>query len=354
MSKALSRWSGWPGASRTIRVAFAAAAIATGVPFGATAAGADASPASAAQATEWRMVTEYPASSMPGLGVQDFADRVRRATDGALIVKPAFDGPDGLRSAGMLDAVQQGKVQTADAFAGALAAKVPIFGLSSLPFVAGSAGQAKALLERARPAYEQALEQRGQRLLYTTPWPASGIWSRQPIDGAAALQGLRIRTYDDASQAVMQRAGARAEKLSFADAMPKISAGEIDAVLSSGDGGAGRKLWQHLPHFTQIDYAMPISIATVSLASWQAMAPSIREAVVRAAAETEAAQWARLETRLTENYANMRNNGVTIRQEIPADLQRALRNSASEVVDQWERDAGPEGAALLRGAVAAR
>jgi hypothetical protein len=39
--------------------------------------------------------------------------------------------------------------------------------------------------------------------------------------------------------------------------VPRLRAGELDAVLSSGDGGAGARLWEVLPHFTALDYASP-------------------------------------------------------------------------------------------------
>jgi hypothetical protein len=44
-------------------------------------------------------------------------------------------------------------------------------------------------------------------------------------------------------------------------------AGELDAVLSSGDAGAGAELWAILPHFTEVNHAMPLSIATIDLAA---------------------------------------------------------------------------------------
>ena len=45
------------------------------------------------------------------------------------------------------------------------------------------------------------------------------------------------------STTVMGNAGTRAVNLSFADATPKVKDGSVTAVLSSGDGGAGRNLW---------------------------------------------------------------------------------------------------------------
>ena len=51
----------------------------------------------------------------------------------------------------MIAAVQTRKVDAGDAFAGALAEKYPLFGVSSLPFLADSLA-ARSLNKTARPA----------------------------------------------------------------------------------------------------------------------------------------------------------------------------------------------------------
>ncbi|WP_251881133.1 TRAP transporter substrate-binding protein [Achromobacter sp. Marseille-Q4954] len=298
--------------------------------------------------TTLTMTTEYPATSMPGQGVSTFAELVRAKTAGNVVIDASYDASKGIKSADMIDAVQARKVDAGDAFAGALAAKYPLFGVSSLPFLADSLSKARNLNKAARPAYEKLLAAHGQKLLYTTPWPASGIWSKQKLDSVAALKKLSIRTYDATSQDVMQKAGARAQNISFADAMPLIASGEVNAVLSSGDGGAGRKLWEHLPNFAEINYAMPISVATMNLQAYQALDARTRRAIDQAAAQTETEQWKRIDGRLQQNYANMRKNGVAINTSVPLPVQRALKDAAADSVKNWKAAAGPEAAAILK------
>ena len=86
-----------------------------------------------AEAAEWGIATEYPATAMPGEGIAFFAETVNQEAHGILGVRPAFDAPDGLRSAKMPAAVGQGKPEAADAFTGAMAGLAPIFQLSALP-----------------------------------------------------------------------------------------------------------------------------------------------------------------------------------------------------------------------------
>src|SRR4051812_6856406 len=128
--------------------------------------------------TPWRMATEYPATSMPGEGVGHFARIVSHLSNGALIVQPGFDAPGGLRSAAMPRAVAEGRLEAADVFTGGLAAEAPIFGLSALPFLTTSTADTARLLRVARSSYEAVLTARGLVLLYATPWPPTGLWSR--------------------------------------------------------------------------------------------------------------------------------------------------------------------------------
>lgn len=304
--------------------------------------------AAAQPAVTLKITTEYPATSMPGLGVSTFAEKVAQKTAGRVVFEPSFDASAGFKSGDMVDAVQARKIDAADAFAGGVANKYPLFAVSSLPFLADSLPRAEALLKAARPAYERFLQAHGQKLLYTTPWPASGIWSKKPVGSLDALRALRIRTYDEISQSTMTAAGAQAFNISFADAMPRIAAGDVDAVLSSGDGGAGRKLWQYLPAFAEINYAMPISITTINLAAYEALDTAGKTAVDQAGAETEAVQWQRIRSRLDENYRTMRSNGVTIDMRVAPDVMRGLKAASAGAVTQWQAKVGADADEILK------
>src|SRR3954471_21407311 len=247
--------------------------------------------------TRWEIATEYLATAMPGEGIALFAKVVTERSGGRLTVTPSFDAAKGIKSGGMIAAVQEGRVQAGDAFGGALGPVHPLLALSSLPFVATSLEDARRLADVARPTYAKVFGSFGQRLLYTTPWPASGIWSKAAVTSAADLSRLSIRTYDATSTAVLAAAGAKAVNRSFADAMPKLKEGAVDAVLSSGDGGAGLRLWEFTPHFCAVNYALPLSFATLNAGAYDALLDDIKRIVDDTAAETEARQWSAIRTR---------------------------------------------------------
>jgi TRAP-type transport system periplasmic protein len=301
----------------------------------------------AAQTVTWELANEYPASSLAGEGDAYFANLVELRTAGRLHIVPRFDGTAGYKSREQLAAVAAGKIMLADSFAGALGEEDALFLLSSLPFLTPTADDAHRLFEIARPAYEAALSKRGQKLLFVSPWPASGIWARQAVTSAGALRSLVIRTYDKTGVEVMQRAGAKAVNLSFAEVAAKLEAGEINAVLSSGDGGAGRGLWKYLDHFTEINYAVPLSLVTINLAAWNLLDAPTRNVITAAADETMARQWQQMTGRSAQNYQRMREHGMTIEAEVPSQLRDLLDEAATGAIDDWLTKTGPKGRELL-------
>jgi TRAP-type C4-dicarboxylate transport system substrate-binding protein len=300
-----------------------------------------------AQETRWDVINEYPASSLPGEADSFFAEAVKAKAAGKLTINPIPDAKSGRRTREQLKAVSDGRFAMANSFGGALGDEAPLFLLSSLPFVTASTADAKALYDAAKPLYEALFAARSQKLLYISPWPPSGIWSAAPLKDLAALKALKIRTYDKTGTEVLAQVAASAGIVSFSDLNPKLDSGEINAVLSSGDGGAGRQLWKYTRNFSEILYAVPLSFASVSLDAWQKLDAATQAAVEAAAVETSAHQWQAMSGRVAVNYKRMRDNGVAIDEAPPKEVMDALRTAAAQSVAQWKTTADPAAQQVL-------
>jgi TRAP-type transport system periplasmic protein len=217
--------------------------------------------------------------------------------------------------------------------------------------VVQSVDLARSVNARARPLYEKALQSRGLKLLYLTIWPSTGIWSDSPLATPDDLRRLAIRTYDASSTEVMRAAGAGPELLPLNDAVAALREHRLNAFLTSGDGGAGRKLWDYLHHFTPVNYAMPVSLAFVRIEAFEALSDDLRKQVMAAAAETERSQFELLANRTTENYARMRANGVDIADPAPAPVVTALRQAAKKPLAAWKAGVNDEAIAILDWAI---
>lgn len=122
--------------------------------------------------------------------------------------------------------------------------------------------------------------------------------------------------------------------------MPKLADGSLNAVLSSGDGGAGRGLWKYLPCFSEITYSLPLSIAFLDAALYDGLTPILRQSVDSAARQTEAELWSALATRQQENYTRMRDNGVIIDLHPPPAVIAALQSGAAAAQQAWCNQTG--------------
>jgi TRAP-type transport system periplasmic protein len=304
-------------------------------------------PTAACAQVQWNMATEYPASNISGVGLTTFAKLVAANTHDFVKTVNGFDNTMKIGSGEMLRAAQDHRIDGGDAFTGPLEPSDPIFGLAALPFLVQSIATAKAVNEKARPLYERALAARGLKLLYITIWPSTGIWSDQALKSADDLRNLSVRTYDTSSTEVMRNVGATAEFLPFTEAIAKIRDHRLNAILTSGDGGAGRKLWDDLHHFTPVNYAIPVSIAFVRQDDFAALSKEMQDEVEAAAAATEKSQFELLANRTAENYRQMRANGVSIDEPAPPSVIAALKKAGTGPIAAWQAKASAEAAAIL-------
>jgi TRAP-type C4-dicarboxylate transport system substrate-binding protein len=252
------------------------------------------------------------------------------------------------RPSDLLHAIQSGRLAVGDTLASSLVALDPVFELSMLPFEVRSIDEAKRLAVLARPAYKRALMHHGLHLLYVSPWPPSGLWLREPVNAVGDLAGLRIRTYDDASAAFLSSIGSQAVSLSLSEIIPRLRAGSLDGVMSSGDGDVGRLLRRTLPYFVAIDYAFPLSFALVSEARYDALPRSVRERIDAAAAATEQQQWASMPARIARNRDDMQRSGVAVAILGAGELNEGLRRRGKAWVAQWQARVSPEYATIVR------
>jgi TRAP-type C4-dicarboxylate transport system substrate-binding protein len=118
-------------------------------------------------------------------------------------------------------------------------------------------------------------------------------------------------------------------------------------VLSSGDGGAARSLWLQLRNFTEINYAIPLSFASVNLEAWNALDGATRAAVEAAGHATSERSWQAMQGRVEQNYARMRDNGMRIDTSPAPIVLDALRAAGIQARSEWESRAGAAGRAIL-------
>ncbi len=300
-----------------------------------------------ADTVKWDMANEYADTSIHGQAQIVFADVANKESGGTIEITNHFGGSIGYKSKEHFDAVADGALPIANTSMGQVAGIEPIFLLSSLPFLVGSADEARLLWDVSRPYYEEVFERNNQVLLYASPWPPAGIWAKKPVTSVEELKGLKIRAWDAAGTSTLQNAGAAAIQMSWADVVPQLAAGGIDAVLTSAEGGANSKFWEHLSDFSAINYTMSLNMTHVNKDAYDALTDEQRAAIQVASKAASEAAWGALATRVDENYAEMEANGTTVTREEPAEFLAALSTAGESVYADWLEKVGDVGQKIL-------
>lgn len=314
--------------------------------LGALAIGFAAGPVQAAD-VKWDMANEYPATNIHAEADKFFSERLLELSDRSIEITHHFGASLGYRSKDQFYAVADGAVPIADTYVGTLSGIDPLFLLSSIPFLAGTADDARTLFDVARADYEALFAENNQKLLFVSPWPPSGLWGDKPLNSEEALADLKIRTYDANGTVTFQAAGASPVQLSFADVIPQLSTGGIDAVLNSAEGGVSGKYWEYLSDFTEINYSMPLNMVHLNLGSFEALTQEQKEAVLQAAADTQAYIWENITERRQQNYATMRENDVNLTTSVSQEFRTLLQNAAEVARQKWMEDIGSSGEEIL-------
>jgi len=297
--------------------------------------------------TTLNLANEYQDTTFAAVADKFFIEKVEELTSGSVKINYFPGGSLGFKSADHFDATGDGAIEIADTFIGRLAGIDPVFSLPSMPFLATDKGKALALETVLRPEYDRAFGAANQIYLFSTPWPPSGIWTKEPLTSPEDLQGLKIRVADVPSMQTFKSAGANPLEISWGDVVPQLSAGAIDAVVSSAEGGTNIKLGDFLPYYTTVDYVIPANVVHMNKDTFDALSADEQAAVLQAASETSTFIWAKLEERLSNTYNDLAELKVNVNREVDPALMDALAKASAGALDEWKAKMGDKGQVIL-------
>ncbi len=301
-----------------------------------------------AGATRWDMHVAWPPANFHTKGVMRFADLVKAKSGGKLEIVVHPGGALGFKGAEILRVVRDGTLPIAEVLMGNVQGDEPIFGLTSLPLLAGSYDDAWRLYQIAKPYYEKALERNNAMLLYAVPWPPSGLYAKKLLKSTADFKGLKVRTYDANSAEFVRLLGAEGIAIPFSELYTALSTGLVNAVLTSTVTGVDAKLWEVTSYFHRINYAYPLNMVIVNKAMFERLPKDVQEAVLAAAKQVEKEQWNNSKKADLASELALKNHGMTVVKNISPELQKAMKSAAKKLWDKWLALAGEEGKAIFK------
>lgn len=233
-----------------------------------------------------------------------------------------------------LKAVKDGTVAMTDMFIPFTSGGGKVFGISALPFIANSYDDAFKLYQLAKPAYEKTAKKWNQKLLYSVTWPASGFYSKKDVNSISDFKGVKTRTYDKNSASFINKAGGSAVALPWGEVYSSLRTGMVDSVVTSSSSGKDGKFWEVLSNYTKINYAYPLQAVTINLDYWNSLDKNQKEAITKAAAQIEKAQWKAVKLEEKNALEVLAKNGIKIKEASP-ELKKQLDVIANDLLKNY-------------------
>ena len=282
---------------------------------------------------------KYGATNFHTKGAVNFAGLVDKYSKGT--VKITVHPGSSLVKGNPLKAVKDGTAPMTDMFIPFTSGGGKVFGISALPFVANSYDDAFKLYQLSKPAYDAVAKKWNQKMLYAVTWPPSGIYTKKAISSTKDFAGVKARTYDKNSANFVKMAGGNAVALPWGEVYSALQTGMVNGVVTSSASGKDGKLWEVLSNFTKINYAYPLQAVTINLDYWNSLSAEQKDAMLKAAKETEALQWEASKAEDAIALKTLADNGMKIN-EASDTLKSELSAVGKKLLDEYLKDAGDD------------
>ena len=237
--------------------------------------------------TTWNANSVWPPKNNHSVGLTEFAEKVKTATNGELELMVSSGGALGYKGPELLKVVRDGLVPVSDMLISGVAGDEKLFQIVTLPFLVRDFKELKMLIDISRPYFDKTAEKWKQKILYIAPWPGAGLWTKKKVTTLADLKGLKTRTYDKNGALVMEAVGATPLALPFSEVYTSLQTGVIDSVMTSSPTAVDAKFWEVLKYFEPLNITIATNMVTVNLKAFEKLPKAQQDALVKAGKEME-------------------------------------------------------------------
>jgi len=305
-----------------------------------------AAPAAASETIKMDCNAIYGATSIHTKGAMFFAEKAKEFSNGSVDITVHPGGSLGFKGPELLKSVKDGILPMSDILMGVVSGSEDVFGLSTYPRLVGSYDEAWDFYQASKPYYEKACAKWNQKMLYAAPWPPSGLVASRAIAKPADFENLKTRTYDKNGAFFLEALGANPMSLAWGEVPSALSTGLIDSVLTSSESTKNGKFWETLSDFTSINFAYPLNMLTINMDYWKALSAEQKDAMLKAAAETEKHQWALSKQLRDDALSVLKDNGMKVHDATP-EVVEAMNKVAEQMIEEFKQGAGKDANAAL-------
>lgn len=301
--------------------------------------------AGTAHAVTWNMTAEQPDNNYLTQNARQFAEEIKEATNGELQINVQSNSVL-LKRQEVKRGVQQGVVPIGEMLVAAIGNEDPMFEVDSVPLLASSFDESEKLWKASRDVLKERLDKQGIVLVYGSPWPPQGIYTKNPISSLADLNGVRFRAYSAATSRLVALMGAIPTTVNTPEVPQAFSTGVIDAMLTSPATGVDSQAWDYVDHYYDAQVFIPQSFVIANKRMLQSLPEDVQKAVMEAGERAEERGWQMARDQTAQLTKTLADNGMEVHQ-VPEKLAEELKAIGETMTAEWLEKAGPDGQKVL-------
>jgi TRAP-type C4-dicarboxylate transport system substrate-binding protein len=221
-----------------------------------------------------------------------------------------------------------------------------------VPLIAMTAGEARAMVDAARPMVEDIYNTRfNSHVLAIAPYPPQVVFCNHEISGLADLEGLKVRASGRMTAKLLEALGAEGVNVSFAEVPGALQNGVVDCAVTGAGSGYSAGWWEVSTHLLPIPLGGWDSVVTaINMDKWNSLSADMQSLIsTEIKANFEDAAWASAQGALVNDISCLTGNGdcasgekraMTLVDVSDADFARARDILTSEVLPEWAERAG--------------
>lgn len=295
--------------------------------------------------TTWNANSVWPPSNHQTMALEEFAGKVKESTGGELEIVVSSGGALGFKGPELLKVVRDGLVPLSDMLISGVAGEDKVFQIVTLPFLAKDFTEARLLNDTARPYFDKAAEKWGQKILFISPWPGAGLWTKNKVGSVADMKGLKTRTYDKNGALVVEATGGTPYALAFSEVYSSLATGAIDSVITSTPTAVDAKFWEVLKYYEPLNITIATDMINVNLKAFNKLDKKTQDALVQAGREMEEIMWQKVVALDKEKEDLCIKNGIEV-VPVSAEFQKEISVVTEKIRTDWLKDASPDAKAM--------
>ncbi|GAB5377540.1 MAG: TRAP transporter substrate-binding protein [Acuticoccus sp.] len=301
----------------------------------------------AAAATEWTLFTPFNTNDKPTVLYRAFADDVKAATNGELVINVFSGGELPYKNSDVLKALATNQVDIADLAVGPVAGDVPELNVFVLPFICTSMDGYYAAAKQVLPAIDDHLSSKfGVRALTAWTMPPQQIWLKDGVETIGDLSGRKIRTWNRMQVEMLDRLGASSVAITPAEVIPALQRGVVDGAVTAVIPAYDWKFYEVTDFGYMLSFTMTNQLVAVSARSYDALDAATQSALSETIAKWQDRFREEITAAATSAEDNLRKEGMTLIEPSAADVATA-REKTAPIWQSWADDNGPVAQDLL-------